>query len=290
MFALRTPAVVATFLAETTENDPVKLFCLYAQYLLRTAGAWELPVRLERVREKHGFHRRGAPLTQRGFLLGDIVVVNIDDPTLVQRFSEAHELMEALFCALTDEHPFRFSVSKQALRKQKERYCEMGAAELLMPAALVFPEVQGKSLCFSEGRKLAELCQTSLTAAIRRLLEADLWPGIFMHLREAHKKNEVVPSQVGQQVLWGKPEEWDPPAELRVWKTWQSPQSKIFVCHNESVARETTVYQTLTDGIVGQVRTGYDRLEMENLKGCYYTESMLVNMSKKPTVMTLIHL
>ena len=279
------------FLQETEASDPLTLFHQYAQYLLQSADTWKLPVSLDRVRKHHGIQRYTAPLLQRGFLMGEKIFINSDDLVTVQRFTEAHELMETFFAALRTEVPSRFSEDVQeAFLEEKEFWCEKGAAELLMPAELFFPLADGAGISLASGKKLASLCQTSLTATIRRMLDADTAQCIFAFLKEGHKKREYVPSKVGQGVLWGDPADWDPPAELRVWRRWSSPQVKAFVCLNESVSRDTGIYQTLKAGAVGEIKNAYEMLDLEYIKGLHYTESMLVTIDNTPVVMALVFL
>jgi hypothetical protein len=282
---------VHAFLCQVDTADPETLFSLYARYLLDSSGAWALPVPLDRIRTHHGFHRRSAPLPQRGFLLDDTIFINSDDPLVVQRFSEAHELMESLAAALASEASSRLpSDVRVKFRRDKERWCEQGAAELLLPSELVFPLVPSVGLTLAESQKLSRLCQTSLTATIRRMLDADVEPCIFALLKEGYKKSQLVPSQVGQGVLWGRPEDWDPAAELRVWKRWCSKQTQIFLCLNESFSRDTSIYQTLSAGVVGEIRCAHELLDLEHIQGRYHTESMLVIIDHSAVVMTLIHL
>jgi hypothetical protein len=286
-----TANVAEAFLLQTEETDPLTLFRLYAQYLLRSSNTWKLPVSLDRVRDRHGFRRRTASLDLRGFLFGDEIFINSDDATTVQRFTEAHEMMESLVVALRSEDPPRLAAhTQQELHSNKEDWCEQGAAEFLMPAELFFPLVVERGLSLATGRQLASLCQTSLTATIRRMLDADIAPCIFALLKEGFKKSQQVPSKVGQGVLWGDPADWDPPAELRVWKRWSSPQVKVFLCWNESFSRDTSIYHTLRAGNAGEIRSGHDMLDLEYIKGSHYTESMLVIIDDTPVVMALIHL
>jgi len=287
------PAIVMTTVAEqflqcTDICDPFDLFSSYAQHLLHSSDAWALPVPLAHIRTRHELRRHARPLPQRGFLLGDAIFINSDDSHAVQRFTEAHEFMEALFRAIRSESPSRFA--KQALADlwpDKERWCEHGAAELLLPYDLFKPLVKGVSLDLA--RTLAGHCQTSLTATLRRMLQMDLEPCVFVLLKKGYKKSQVVPSKDGQLVLWGDPEDWDPPAELRVWRRWASPQVNRFVCPNESMSRDTLIYQTLS-GPIGRVRRGGDDLDMEYIKGSYDTESMKVVIDGDDVVIALLHL
>jgi hypothetical protein len=283
--------VPGTFLQQTNALPSATLFRDYARYLLQSSVAWKLPVPLDLIRKRHGFQRRAASISSRGFLLGDHIFINSDDLLTVQRFTEAHELMETLVVALRAEEPSRIETNQwPKFEEEKEQWCEQGAAELLLPEDLFFPMVNNQGISLTHGRELAGFCQTSLTATLRRMLDTDLSPCVFAILREGHKKAQYVPSKVGQGVLWGNPIEWDPPAELRVWRRWSSPQVDKFVCINESFSRDGLTYKALHSGVVGNVMEDYDTLDLENIKGRHHIEAMLVIIGNIPSVMTLIHL
>ncbi len=280
------------FLQKVGDSVSSTLFRNYAQYLLETTEINELPISLDKIRNKHDLNRHIAPLEKkrRGFLLGNSIFINSDDLNSVQRFTEAHEMMETLVIELLSESPSRIRPeARMTFKIDKENWCEQGAAELLMPSNLFFPKITGKHISLDEGMRLAKLCQTSLTATIRRMLDSNLSPCMFAILREGHKKTQVVPSKTGQGVLWGSPSDWDPPTELRVWKRWNSSQVTDFLCKNESFSRDSIAYQTLVSGNVGQINKSRDTLDLEYIKGEYLVETLLVNIENTRSVMILIH-
>ena len=292
MLRPRPTLAAASFLSSEKTADPEELFRSYARHLLRTCDTWGLPVQLGKIRARHRLQRREAPLPQstRGFLLGNAIFVNGDDLTTRQRFTEAHEIVESLFTLIKTEHPCRFPSEKRKGWPHKERWCESGAAELLMPLELFSPLVADAGIGLEAACGLAGHCRTSLTATIRRMLETDLTPCVFLLLKEGYKKSQAVPSRDGQLVLWGCPRDWDPPSELRVWRRWSSPQVNLFVCENESISRETSIHATLREGELGQVYDGRYDLDLEYIKGPHYTESMKVVIADSEVVMALIHL
>lgn len=285
------PAV--KFLQQTNETEPINLFRAWAHYLLDSAASWQLPVALNQILARHKLKLRVSPLEgKRGMLLLDkFIVVNGDDRETVRSFSQAHELMELLTRALRAEQLRRFAPAvRHRFDRDKEDWCEQGAAELLMPRPLFAPLVEQYGVSLTAARQLTAHCGTSLTATVRRMLDLDHAPRIFALLKEGHKKDEVVPSQVGQGVLWGKPEDWDPPAQLRVWRWWRSPQTSVRLFRNESIARTSQVYQLYQSGGTGQLYTGYDALELEKIQGTYYAEAMTVTIQQERVVMLMLHL
>jgi len=265
------------------------LFLDYAHYLLDLAGITQLPVRLDLVRAQLNLKRHAGPLSvNRGFLHdGKVIFINSDDPDTVQRFTEAHEIMETLVKALRPNIP---SHQRMKFDQDKESWCERGAAELLMPSNLFFPIIQKEGISLKVARQMASLCQTSLTAAVRRMLDSDLAACIFAILQEGYKKHQLVPSQTGQESLWGKPSDWDPPAELRVWKHWKSPQVKNGLVRNESFSRESVAYRVFQAGSAGEVLVDQEYLDLARIKGTVHSEAMLIKINGAPAVMTLIHL
>ena len=285
------PVTAKTFLRQTVVTDPSILFSLYADFLLRSSDARSIPISLDRIRSTFNFQRYAAPMQGRGFLLDTAIFLNSDDNVSVQRFTEAHEMMEALYIAIQNETPSRLSPNNQRLfPKDKEQHCERGAAELLMPAESFFPLVADRGTSLETARALTALFNTSLTATVRRMLDACINPCIFLLLKEGHKKNQQVPSKSGQSVLWGQPADWDPPAELRVWRQWKTANTTDIVHFNESVSHDTLIYWTLHARNAGQISTGNDTLDLEHIKRTCFTESMLVSMDHEPVVMALIHL
>lgn len=131
------------------------LFLDYAHYLLDLAGITQLPVRLDLVRAQLNLKRHAGPLSvNRGFLHdGKVIFINSDDPDTVQRFTEAHEIMETLVTALRPNIP---SDQRMKFNQDKESWCERGAAELLMPSNLFFPIIQKEGISLKVARQIAK--------------------------------------------------------------------------------------------------------------------------------------
>src|ERR1700690_1620277 len=111
----------------------------YADFLRTESGlSTDPPVELGAIYQRFGFPMPGkAPLhREQGMTIpadtGPRNIVKESDRSTRQRFTEAHELMEHLFMQLPGE--IRLDRSKQnVFGTQKERICEAGAANLLMP-------------------------------------------------------------------------------------------------------------------------------------------------------------
>lgn len=90
------PAVA--FLRAPCASDPNQFIQEYATYLLEQADAFLLPVPLEKVRSccQVPVHQQPLSSQQRGFTTDDLrIILNADDLPTVQKFTLAHELMEA---------------------------------------------------------------------------------------------------------------------------------------------------------------------------------------------------
>lgn len=278
-----------------SSRDPKPSTLLYqgfASFLLDSVGVNQFPVHLDQILEKQGITRQnGSLLGQRGMLLGNAMIINGDDPISVQRFTVAHELMETLTVALRAQLFARFSrTDKMRFEKDKENWCEQGAAWLLMPDQLFRPLVKARGISMESGRQIARICQASMTAVLRRMLETDLSPCFFALLHQNNKKHQVVPSKTGQMPLWGEVEEWDPQAELRVWRWWASPHVNIRLIYNESFPRESLAGWVYACGQNGNIHIQREVLDLEQIKGPHEIEATAVTINGERCVMVLGHL
>ncbi|MCP4423539.1 MAG: ImmA/IrrE family metallo-endopeptidase, partial [Chloroflexi bacterium] len=108
---------------------------------------------------------------QQGLLLMPsigLMVINSEDPAARQRFTEAHELMELLFDTLPDD-PLDRGKKGAFKHAAKERLCNEGAAELLMPGNMFAQRGQAEGVSFATARKLAGEFDVSPTAALVQL-------------------------------------------------------------------------------------------------------------------------
>ncbi|MCB0165001.1 MAG: ImmA/IrrE family metallo-endopeptidase [Anaerolineae bacterium] len=261
-----------------------KLFRSFADFLLSSSNVDCLPVNLAKIRRKHNFKKHFAQdINQRGFLLGNNIFIKGEDSRVVQRFTEAHEMMEALYLALKVERPRRFSDDEWTnFLKSKEGLCNSGAAELLMPTHFFLPIVEANGIGLATGSELASLCKTSLTATIRQMVYSDVSSCVFGYLQEGYRKSEQA------LIDAGKGSNLKP--KLRVFRGWRSPHTEEFLCTNESFAENTSFYETLRANISGDIKYSRDKLDLKKFRGVFDTESMLVMINDIRTVLAFIHL
>lgn len=111
------------------------------------------------------------------------IIVRADETPGAQRFTVAHELIELglqIGCPSLVERSYH----EPGAGRAKERFCEVGAAEILMPLAHVqrlLPTVGGGIEALP---RLASLFGTSLHAMLRRMVDASTAPCAGLIVRE----------------------------------------------------------------------------------------------------------
>jgi hypothetical protein len=161
----------------------------YAAALHRLAGLAGPPYDPLRMAGALGIRVRLAPTYQgaRGLLVplrdGSYqIIARADETGGAQRFTVAHELVELglqVGCPSLVERSYHDAGAGQA----KERFCEAGAAEILMPLARLRHELEGRPGGIVALRDLATLFGTSLHAMLWRMVEAATLPcmGMILH-------------------------------------------------------------------------------------------------------------
>ena len=147
----------------------------YVDFLRRSAGLENsLPVNLDRIFTHFGMPipLRVALEDQQGILLDSdrgVILIREGDPIERQRFTEGHELMELLFDAQDGVTAELQLQPWDTVRK--ERLCDAGAAELLMPQSQFQPHLRHLGTSLGTGRSLCRLYKTSLMATLIRMVQ-----------------------------------------------------------------------------------------------------------------------
>ncbi len=133
-----------------------------------------LPMDLEKIYAAFGMPiPLRVPLEdQQGILLNSatgMILIREGDPIVRQRFTEGHELMELLFDAQADVAAELNLVSWDEARKEK--LCDAGAAELLMPKTLFRSHIAHLGTSIGTARSLSRIYNTSLIATLIRMVE-----------------------------------------------------------------------------------------------------------------------
>ncbi len=176
----------------------------YADALHRAAGLDGPPFDPLRVAAALGVRVQPVPTYagNRGLLLplpggGYRIVVRADESPSAQRFTVAHELVELglqVGCPSLVERSHR----DQEAGKAKERYCEVGAAEILLPLDQVRRAFAARGSTLEALPALASLFGASLHATLRRLVDAAPRPCAGLIVYQARRHAEGVSSPGGQ--------------------------------------------------------------------------------------------
>ncbi len=265
---------------------------LFAAFLRREAGINdEPPVDLSAI-----LQRFGAPAPkcvtlpgQQGLLLdpelGLILIEERDRPAR-QRFTIAHELLEMLFATMPTRPDAHGRNVGNFPHWTKERLCNIGAAELLMPAATFLPRAQQFGVSFDTARALAIEYEVSLAASLIRM--ATIGPGRHavvlwrMKNKSSEIKNQVPENQL---LLLEIPALRIAPQKLRV--EWSFTEAKTpFIPKDKSVPDDTLIHAAWRDH---RFVAGSEHLDLGTLSGVFYVESQPFETEGEWRVLSLLH-
>lgn len=191
--AWREPAVLR-LMTKHRSKDPESLVARYATDLLHEWHLSELPIHVDALASALGIRRQIAsyPFAGRVYVepSGQLVMdLNADDPAPRRRFTCGHEIIHTLFPGFRRESRYRLDIVTGAsdLRRGEEEYlCDRGAADLLMPAALM-ADLYGLPGGLAAIERLARDADVSLEAAGNRLVGLQVRPSVFVVLEVGHK-------------------------------------------------------------------------------------------------------
>jgi hypothetical protein len=240
----------------------------YVEFLRQEAGLSEQPpIDLSRIYQHFGMPLplRAPLVDQQGILVDSetgLILIKEDDPIARQRFTEGHELMELLFDAQARIAPVTWDES------HKERLCDRGAAELLMPLASFLPKLQELGLSFPTGRSLAKLYQTSLQSTLIRMVQHGSEPAALILWHSALSRKEAV-------------------QKLRVWWRVCSPSwTGGFIPKNKSIAANSLIAEVQR---TGQPQTGIAAIDFGWGALSCRIEAMPMQAGGKTCVLSLLH-
>ena len=264
----------------------------YASFLREEAGLdSEPPIDLAAIFQKFEIPtpKRAALPGQQGLLVNSdlgIILIEERDRETRQRFSEAHELVELLFAVLPTRSDAYSRDAGNFKHAPKERLCNEGAAELLMPAASFLPRVNQLGISFETGRILSLEYEVSLSAALVHM--AKIGPGRHAVVLWAMKNK---PTEIRNQVS----DEQLPLFELPLARI-ASPKLRVewslagpgvpFIPENKSVPEDSSIYQAWQER---RFTTSLDRLELGSTNGTFYCENMPFEVDGEWRVLSLLH-
>ncbi len=254
----------------------------YVDFLRQEAGLGdEPPIDLTRIYQHFGIPEPlRAPLDEQQGILVDsntgIILIKEDDPIVRQRFTEGHELMELLFDA--QEQARMGSFLPNWSEQRKERLCDQGAADLLMPRSSFVPKLHQSGISLQSGRSLAALYQTSLLATLVRMVHHGTGNCALVMWHCALK-----PSEVKQRSTAG-----NPPKKLRVcWKIQTQDWTGGFIPKDKSIPHDSLISQAYSRG---QPQWGTETIHLGWGSIACQIEAMPMRMGDRAYVLSLLHL
>lgn len=227
---------------------------------------------------------------QHGMLLNsDIgtVLINVNDHVMRQRFTEAHELIEFYFEAVTDQRGSRTRPSDVWLAR-KEDWCDEGAAELLIPLSAASSGIRRSGVTFDTGRALAAEYRVSLTASLWQMIKASPDRHAIVQWRLKHKPIELaaLAESEDQLMLFGQPEDRLPKMKLRV--EWAVGNSESYdFPKDKSIEEDSAIYRAWHTGIFTH---GDDGLILNKRVIHFTSENQPFALNRERQVLSLITL
>lgn len=264
----------------------------YASFLREEAGLdSEPPIDLVAIFQRFDIPmpKRAALPGQQGLLVNPdlgIILIEERDRETRQRFSEAHELVELLFAALPKRNDVYSRDAGNFKYAPKERLCNEGAAELLMPAASYLPRINQLGISFETGRALSLEYEVSLSAALVHM--AKIGPGRHavvlwvMKNKPTEIRNQVSDKQL---TLFDISLERIASPKLRVEWSLTGP-GVPFIPENKSIPEDSSIYQAWRER---RFSMGIDRLDLGSINGAFYCENMSFEVDGNWCVLSLLH-
>jgi Zn-dependent peptidase ImmA (M78 family) len=214
-----------------------------------------------------------------------VVFIEEGDKQTRRRFSLSHELIELLFEALNDGK-LSPQMREACSGPRKERLCDQGAADLLMPEDRYQDEVHNRPVSFGAASKLASMFKVSFLAALLQMVEVTSRPFLLIAWRRKLK-----PTQQGQrssrQLSLPEMGQGGPAKRLRVeWRRWTEEPSDQHVPTDISVPDRSMIRQAFEEG---KRISGTERLKLgDALSGTFDMEAMPVRLGEDQYVLSLL--
>jgi hypothetical protein len=250
----------------------------YVDFLRQESGlSDELPIDLSIIYEHFGIPTPvRAPLDEQQGILVDsstgIILIREDDSISRQRFTEGHELMELLFDAVCEAR--EESNLPNWSEDHKERLCDQGAAELLMPRSTFIPKLYELGIKVDTARSLSNLCQTSLMATLVQMMRQGAGNFALIVWRYALKPTEL------------KNTTTQPEKKLRIWWCIQtSDWTGGFLPRDKSIAEDSLIWQTYK---AGHPRSGRESIDLGASKIDCEIEAIPIQINDTTHVISLL--
>ena len=266
-----------------SQQDGDRYVTQYADFLRHSAGLENsIPIDLDHIYRHFEMPvpYRAPLVEQQGILVdGDagIILIKEDDPRVRQRFTEGHELMELLF----DAHNQAITERENGPTWQgpmKEKWCDRGAAELLMPQVSFGAEVEELGFSFSTARTLSKNYLASFMATLLHMLEQTKEPYALVVWHWAVSRADQAKSD-----RTGVP----PTEKLRVWWCKQSQHwDGGFIPKNRSIARPSCIIDT---ALYQKPHSAIESLNFQKTSVQCYVEAIPLRLADKNCVISLLN-
>lgn len=255
----------------------------YVDFLRQEANLSDQPpIDLSRIYRHFGIPTpRRAPLDEQQGILVDssagIILIKEDEPLVRQRFTEGHELMELLFDA---QEQARIGSSLPSWNEdRKERLCDRGAANLLMPQSSFVPRLNELGISLNTGRTLANLYQTSLVATLVRMMQQGSGEHALVMWHCALKPTEMKSLDASAS---------RPQKKLRVWwRTHTRNWAGGFIPKDKSIRHDSLISYAY---VTGQPHSGIETIHLGWGSICCQVEAMPMQIGDKYCIVSLLHL
>jgi hypothetical protein len=202
-----TEPLVLKLIHSHRQGHPEEIIERHADRLRRDAEQDSLPVDVDLIASVQGVVPRRAAHDFAGRIYADldgrlVIDVNADDSLERQRFTVAHELCHLAFPGFKRETRYRLEEKQpgQNGRNSEEEYlCDMGAAALLMPGALVEGDYHIDT-GLDDVERLARDAEVSLQAAGNRLVSLAGREAAFLVFERSHKPADRPAIRRGESV------------------------------------------------------------------------------------------
>lgn len=263
----------------------------YAKFLRAESGTGITPpIELEKIYNRFGIQIPVLEAIDQEGLLVDpecgLILIKEDDPTLRQRFSAAHELIELLFAA----HPLGKGWKSQQRgpfdEPAKERMCNAGAAEILMPRESFLMRALSLGISYQSARQLAFEYIVSITAALVQLVR--IYPGQHAVVLWAmkNKPSEMQQKHSEKQMELFETSVYLPSKKLRVEWSFASP-GVPYIPPDKSISNDTPIYAAWQNI---EFTSGFSFVELGKIVGRIYSDNYAFQRDGETLVLSLVHL
>jgi Zn-dependent peptidase ImmA (M78 family) len=198
--------LVLRLIKRASGRSPEEVMGQHARRLLTKGEQNRLPVDVELIASVLGIRQRVAEHDFAGRIYAEpsgqlVMDLNSSDSDARRRFTCAHELMHTAFPGFTEEGRYRLdaTVETNPQHREEEYLCDVGAAALLMPRALVkdqYSTTEGLGAL----ERLARDARVSLEAAGNRLVALADEPAAFLVFEYGHKPADRPALSRGERV------------------------------------------------------------------------------------------